>query len=158
MTVAMPPGRRRLYQFMNPIMIFRVRRLGLGGRGADMLRVLAVRGRISGARFETPVRMTTLDDKRYIMTMTGDTQWARNLRAAGEGELVLGSDIDTVSAHEIADDEKTEILTQCCLHPAFRKRALAALSMVAGHKADRVTPREIQLLAQIWFVFRLESR
>jgi F420H(2)-dependent quinone reductase len=158
MTSAMPPGRRRLYQIMNPIMIFRVRRLGLGGRGADMLRVLVVRGRTSGLRFETPVRMTTLDDERYIMTMTGDTQWARNLRAAKGGELVLGSDIDTVSAQEINGDEKIEILTRCCLHPAFRKRALAALSMVSGHKADRVTSQEIQLLAQIWFVFRLESR
>jgi deazaflavin-dependent oxidoreductase (nitroreductase family) len=143
---------------MNPIMIFRVRRLGLGGRGADMLRVLAVRGRTSGARFETPVRMTTLDDKRYIMTMTGDTQWARNLRAAGEGELLIGSDIDAVSAHEITGDEKTDVLTRCCLHPAFRKRARAALSMVIGHKADAMNATEIQLLAQIWFVFRLDSR
>jgi deazaflavin-dependent oxidoreductase (nitroreductase family) len=158
MTEAMPPARRRLYQIMNPIMIFRVKRLGLGGRGADMLRVLAVRGRTSGARFETPVRMTILNDKRYIMTMTGDTQWARNLRAAGEGELIVGTDIDTVSAHEITGDEKSEILARCCLHPAFRKRALAALSMVVGHKADKVTSREIELLAQIWFVFRLESR
>jgi deazaflavin-dependent oxidoreductase (nitroreductase family) len=157
MTAAMPRRRRRLYQFMNPIMIFRVRRLGLGGRGADLLRILAVRGRISGSRFETPVRMTTLDDKRYVMTMTGDTQWARNLRAAGEGELIIGSRVERVRAPEITGAEKAEILTQCCLHPAFRKRALAALSMVVGHKADKVTPQEIQLLAQIWFVFRCES-
>jgi hypothetical protein len=30
--------------------------------------------------------------------------------------------------------------------------------MVIGHKADAMNATEIQLLAQIWFVFRLDSR
>ena len=50
-------------------------------------RVLAVTGRASGQWRTTPVNLLTLDGRRYLVAPRGETQWVRNLRAAGTGEL-----------------------------------------------------------------------
>ena len=52
--------------------------------------MLEVRGRKTGAPRRTPVNLLTLDGRRYLVAPRGHTQWVRNLRAAGEGELLLG--------------------------------------------------------------------
>jgi deazaflavin-dependent oxidoreductase (nitroreductase family) len=72
--------------------------------------VLRVRGRSSGEWRETPVNLLTLDDTRYLVAPRGITQWVKNLRVAGEGELVLGRHVEPFAATEIADDDKVEIL------------------------------------------------
>jgi hypothetical protein len=41
------------------------------------------------------------------------TQWARNLRAAGEGDLLLGRRRERVRIAELADSEKEPILRAC---------------------------------------------
>ena len=48
---------------------------------------LAVRGRKSGAWRTTPVMPLKMDNVTYLVSPRGETDWARNLRAAGEGEL-----------------------------------------------------------------------
>ncbi len=73
-------------------------------------RVLAVRGRRSGQWRTTPVNLLALDGKRYLVSPRGTTQWVRNLRAAGEGELRLGRRVEAFRATEIPDDEKPVIL------------------------------------------------
>ncbi len=82
-------------------------RLGLSVRGS---RVLRVRGRRSGEWRSTPVNLLTLGDERYLVAPRGQTQWARNLRAAGTGELVLGRREEPFRAVELSDDEKPPIL------------------------------------------------
>lgn len=73
-------------------------------------RVLAVRGRRSGQWRTTPVNLLALDGKRYLVAPRGTTQWVRNLRAAGEGELRLGKRVEAFRATEIPDNEKPVIL------------------------------------------------
>jgi deazaflavin-dependent oxidoreductase (nitroreductase family) len=73
-------------------------------------RVLAVRGRKSGELRTNPVNLLTHDGRRYLVAPRGNTQWVRNLRAAGEGELRVGRRVERFVPTELSDDEKPEIL------------------------------------------------
>ena len=75
-------------------------------------RVLRVKGRASGAWRTTPVNLLKLDGTRYLVAPRGQTQWVRNLRAVGSGELKLGRKVEQFRAVEIADDEKVTILRE----------------------------------------------
>ncbi|CAM5569689.1 nitroreductase [Streptomyces purpurascens] len=52
----------------------------------------------------------TLDGRQYLVAPRGHVQWTHNMRAAGGGELHLGKHVDTFTAAEVADDDKTPIL------------------------------------------------
>jgi deazaflavin-dependent oxidoreductase (nitroreductase family) len=82
-------------------------RLGVSVAGS---RVLEVRGRKTGEPRRTPVNPLTLDGSRYLVAPRGHTQWVRNLRARGEGRLLVGRRAEQFSASEIADEEKPAIL------------------------------------------------
>src|SRR5438309_6512470 len=73
-------------------------------------RVLAVKGRTSGEWRTTPVNLLGYEGRRYLVAPRGETQWVRNLRVAGTGELVLGRRIEEFRAVEIPDQEKPPIL------------------------------------------------
>lgn len=73
-------------------------------------RVLAVRGRKSGEWRTTPVNLLTHDGQRYLVAPRGHTQWVRNLRAAGTGELRLGRRAEAFRAVELPDAEKPAVL------------------------------------------------
>ena len=73
-------------------------------------RVLAVRGRTSGAWRTTPVNLLELDGKRYLVAPRGETQWVRNMRAAGGGELRVGRRTEPFTAIELADADKPRVL------------------------------------------------
>jgi deazaflavin-dependent oxidoreductase (nitroreductase family) len=73
-------------------------------------RVLAVKGRTSGEWRTTPVYLLTHGDRRYVVSPRGETQWVRNLRAAGTGELRLGSAAESFRGRELTDDEKVLVL------------------------------------------------
>ena len=82
-------------------------RLGISVVGS---RVLEVRGRTSGQARRTPVNLLTLDGRRYLVAPRGNTQWVRNLRANGEGRLLVGPRSERFTATELPDDEKTPVL------------------------------------------------
>jgi deazaflavin-dependent oxidoreductase (nitroreductase family) len=73
-------------------------------------RVLRIRGRTSGIWRETPVNLLTHDGAEYLVAARGETQWVRNLRASGNGELRVGRRIQAFTAEEIGDDEKSAVL------------------------------------------------
>jgi deazaflavin-dependent oxidoreductase (nitroreductase family) len=82
-------------------------RLGVSVAGS---RVLEVRGRKTGEPRRNPVNPLTLDGTRYLVAPRGHTQWVRNLRAQGEGRLLLGRRAEHFTARELADDDKPPIL------------------------------------------------
>lgn len=82
-------------------------RMGISVWGS---RVLAVRGRKSGEMRTTPVNLLTVDGVRYLVAPRGVTQWVRNIRVAGEGELRVGRRTETFGIDELADDAKPAIL------------------------------------------------
>src|ERR671925_2236782 len=73
-------------------------------------RVLAVRGRTSGEWRTTPVNLLGHEGRRYLVAPRGETQWVRNLRAAGTGELRVGKRAESFRGRELADDEKVPVL------------------------------------------------
>jgi deazaflavin-dependent oxidoreductase (nitroreductase family) len=81
--------------------------LGLSMRGS---RVLAVRGRKSGEWRTTPVNLLDHEGSQYLVAPRGNTEWSRNLRVAGGGELRLGRKKQEFKATEIADDLKPPIV------------------------------------------------
>ena len=89
-----------------------VRRLTRWGLSVAGSRELRVRGRKSGEWRSTPVNLLIVSDERYLVAPRGTTQWVRNLRAAGEGELKLGRRVEQFRAAELADPAKTPVLRE----------------------------------------------
>lgn len=83
-------------------------RLGISAWGS---RVLEHRGRTSGELHHTPVNVLTVGSAQYLVAARGQTQWVRNVRAAG-GHLVLqlGRQRQIFQAVEVPVAERTEIL------------------------------------------------
>jgi deazaflavin-dependent oxidoreductase (nitroreductase family) len=75
-------------------------------------RVLAVRGRKSGEWRTVPVNLLTYNGQRYLVAPRGHTQWVRNMRAAGGGELRVGRKVEVFTADELSDDDKPEVLRE----------------------------------------------
>jgi deazaflavin-dependent oxidoreductase (nitroreductase family) len=82
------------------------------GMGISLLgsRVLEVKGRSSGKPRRTPVNLLTFEAERYLVAPRGETQWVRNLRASGEGRLLLGKRSESFTAVEVPDEHKAPIL------------------------------------------------
>ena len=82
---------------------------GFSPRGAHLL---VVRGRASGLARQVPVNPLTVDGVRDLVAPRGETQWVRNLRAAGEGRLVRGRHASTIRVVEVADAGKPPLLRE----------------------------------------------
>src|SRR5215469_6897559 len=82
-------------------------RLGVSVWGS---RVLRVKGRTSGEWRSTPVNLLTYEGSQYLVAPRGETQWVRNLRVSGTGELVLGRRAQAFRAEELSDAEKPPLI------------------------------------------------
>jgi deazaflavin-dependent oxidoreductase (nitroreductase family) len=72
---------------------------------------LRVRGRRTGQWRSVPVNVLELDGERYLVAPRGETDWVRNLRAAGGGQLQYGRQRpEPFTATEVADEEKPPII------------------------------------------------
>ncbi|MCO5993155.1 nitroreductase/quinone reductase family protein [Actinoallomurus rhizosphaericola] len=83
-------------------------------KGISLLgtRILAVRGRTSGEWRTNPVNVLTYDGVRYLIAPRGHTQWVRNIRVTGGGELRLGRRTEAITVTELPDEEKPALLRQ----------------------------------------------
>ena len=81
--------------------------LGISIAGSTAVRV---RGRTSGRVRGVVVNLLDLDGRRYLVSPRGNTQWARNARAAGEIELGPTWRSRRCRIVELADEAKPEIL------------------------------------------------
>ncbi len=116
-------------------------------------RVLYVRGRKSGELRSQPVNPLPYQDQRYLVAPRGNTQWVRNIRAAGgEAELRIGRKVEPIRASEIADDDKPELL-----RAYLRKWAFETGVFFNGLTA-KSTDEELRAAAPGYPVFRIESR
>jgi len=102
----------------------RLVRLGVSLWGARELRVV---GRRSGAVRSTVVNLLEVDGERYLVAPRGETQWVRNLRAAGgRAELRTGRRSDAFTSVELADDEKAPVLAAYLERWAFEVKRFFA--------------------------------
>src|SRR5579859_6747336 len=88
-------------KIMNPV----VMALGLSGATT-----LAVKGRSSGLWRTVPVNVIKHAGDRYLVAPRGNTHWARNLQAAGGGELRSRRGAEAFKAVEVPVAERPPIL------------------------------------------------
>jgi deazaflavin-dependent oxidoreductase (nitroreductase family) len=112
-------------------------------------RVLEVRGRTSGEPRRTPVNLLSLDGERYLVAPRGETQWVRNLRASGEGRLLLGRRGEPFTSVEIDDQQKVPILR------AYLKRWKAEVGVFFDGVGPDSPEQELREAAPRHPVFRL---
>ncbi len=107
-TVRDPEGHERhfahhgalLRHVFNPVMV----RLGQDA-------VLFVRGRKSGRRLAVPMDPPfDWEGRRYLVSPLGETHWARNVRAAGRGEIRVRGRTERFRAVELVGEEHDRIL------------------------------------------------
>lgn len=132
---------------INPL-IAGLSRLGVSFAGS---RILQVRGRASGIARRVPVNPLAVNGGRYLVAPRGHTQWVRNLRAAGEGDLLLGRRCEHFRAVELMDGSKVPIL----------REYLRRWKWEVGQFFDGVGPdspaEELARIAPDHPVFRIES-
>jgi deazaflavin-dependent oxidoreductase (nitroreductase family) len=79
-----------------------LQRLGLQ---LGTIHVLTVPGRVSGTPRPTPVSPLTVEGHRYVIAGLPQSDWARNVRAAGTGELAYGRRRRRVALTEVTDPD-----------------------------------------------------
>jgi deazaflavin-dependent oxidoreductase (nitroreductase family) len=114
-------------------------------------RILAVRGRTSGQWRTTPVNLLVHEGIRYLVSPRGTTQWVRNLRAAGEGELRVGRRVERFRAVEVADADKPPILR------AYLRRWRAEVGIFFKGVDANASDEDLLRIAPDHPVFRIET-
>ncbi|WP_295693118.1 nitroreductase family deazaflavin-dependent oxidoreductase [Lapillicoccus sp.] len=106
------PGARYLPPTSRLDLAFNASVAWLTDHGISLLgsRVLTVRGRKTGALQRVPVNLLTLGDERYLVAVRGNTQWVRNVRAAGEAELRVGRRTERVAMTVVPVDERLPVI------------------------------------------------
>jgi deazaflavin-dependent oxidoreductase (nitroreductase family) len=87
-----------------------VRGLTASGVSVWGSRVLAVKGRRSGQWRTVPVNLLSIEEDRFLVSPRGETEWVRNIRVAGGGELRLGRKVEPFAVEELGDDDKPTVL------------------------------------------------
>ena len=114
--------------FFNPV-ARRVLRVGaLLGPNA----LITVRGRKSGEPRTTPVALVEIDGRRWVIGTFGDTNWVRNLRAAGHATLSVGRRSQEVDARELTVEEGTRFFRDVLTPYVRRLRVGGILLFVLG--------------------------
>ena len=129
--------------------VARLTKMGISIYGS---RVLWVRGRSSGEWRTTPVNPLTLKDgSRYLVAPRGNTQWVRNLRVVGTGELRVGRRVEPFAATEVADDDKPAILR------AYLKRWKAEVGVFFDGTGPDSSDAELAAIAPKHPIFELTT-
>jgi hypothetical protein len=80
------------------------------GVGPDYLVTLEVPGRRSGGTISLPLVMAAVGGERYLVSMLGEANWVRNVRAAG-GEVALRHGrFEEVCLEEVGSDRRAPVL------------------------------------------------
>jgi deazaflavin-dependent oxidoreductase (nitroreductase family) len=114
-------------------------------------RVLRIRGRTSGQWRETPVNVLTHDGQRYLVAARGETQWVRNLRASGTGELRVGRRTEAFTGEEVQGGQKAAVLR------AYLKKWRWEVGAFFGGTGADSSDEELDAEAQHHPVFRVTT-
>ena len=121
----------------------------IGNRLAPLLNprlvaALSVRGRRSGRWRTVSVVVLEHDGERFLLAPFGDTDWSRNLRAAGGGRLRRWQRVEQFTAVEVPPHQRGPLI-EAYLRRYGRapgvKAGFDGLPDPADHPAFRVVPR-----------------
>ena len=111
---------------------------------------MRVKGRKTGEWRSTPVNLLSFEANRYLVAPRGETQWVRNLRAAGTGQLLVGRRVEVFRAVEIPSEEKPAVLR------AYLKRWKAEVGVFFDCVSASSSDEELMTIGPRHPVFRLE--
>ena len=75
--------------------------------------ILIVKGRKSGKTIKVPLGMPfELGGKRYLVAGRGNTNWARNLRAAGGGTIRSHGHVEEFQAIELTGEDQERVVLE----------------------------------------------
>jgi len=120
------------------------------GVGAPAARQLEVRGRTSGQPRRTPINLLQLDGEEYLVSPPGNTQWVRNIRAAGTARLLRGRRVREIRVSELDDAAKLPMLR------AYLQRWGGALGRYFDGVNGKSSDAELLRIAPDHPVFQLE--
>ena len=107
--------------------------------GPDVL--ITVRGRKSGLLRTTPVTIAENSGRRGLISPFGETNWVRNLRAAGRATITVGRRKEEVTAIELGPTEAAEFIRDV-LAPHARRTRLGSWFVRSVDKIDIDNPVE----------------
>jgi len=124
-------------------------RLGMSMRGS---RVLEVRGRKTGQQRRVPVNLLEVGGERFLVAPRGETEWVRNVRAAGGRlALLLGDRREELVGTEVTGDDKTWIIRE------YLRKWKSEVGVFFDGVGPDSTDEEIATIAPRHPVFRLSS-
>ena len=88
--------------------------------------LLTVAGRKSGQPRTTPVAVVEIGGRRWLIGTFGETNWVRNLRAAGRGTLAVGGRRAELTATELSRAEAATFFAEV-LGPYVRSLRVGGL-------------------------------
>lgn len=122
-------------------------RRGLTVRGS---RILEVTGRKTGQPRRTPVNPLELDGTTYLVAPRGETEWVRNVRAAGRLSLIRGRRRRVFTAVEVTGEAKPQLLRE------YLRRWKFETGMFFDGVGPDSSDQELAAIAGRHPVFRLE--
>lgn len=126
-------------KYLRPGVVQRV--LNTSARLFSPLPVLAVRGRTSDQWRTTPIVVLQHNGGRYLVSPRGTTDWVRNLRAAGGGELRRRAQVEPFQiAEEVPVNQRAPLIAAYqAATPAFLQSHWKQLPDPADHPIFEIT-------------------
>ena len=133
---------------LNPLVTLAAGSLGLATGG---VMVLYVRRRVSGRCQRVPLNVFVHQGAYHLVSLYGESDWVRNLRAAGAATLVRGRRrIPVLVAEEIAVEDRPRVLRVYLMH--WNNRFAKSLAGPDG----TVDEDDLREIAAMHPVFRLK--
>jgi deazaflavin-dependent oxidoreductase (nitroreductase family) len=110
--------------------------------------LLQVRGRRSGAMHSTAVSWVEHEGQRYLVSPRGNTEWVRNVKAAGGEAVIKARKTEHVRLEELPVEQRAPIIK------AYLKRTAAVTKREFGLDADAPL-EEFEKIADRHPVFRI---
>jgi deazaflavin-dependent oxidoreductase (nitroreductase family) len=129
-------------------LVRRLTHMGLSVKGS---RELTVVGRTSGIARQVVVNLLDVDGQQYLVAPRGNTQWVRNVRAAGTAELRVGRRVERVTTTELTDADKPAIIRE------YLHRWRSEVGMFFEGIDEHATDEQVLAIAPGFPVFSLES-
>ncbi|MGV0578495.1 nitroreductase family deazaflavin-dependent oxidoreductase [Mycolicibacterium elephantis] len=136
-------------KYVNKVMIG-LQKLGVLGDNGPV--VLEVRGRKTGKLRKTPITPMTVDGERYVLGGLPGSDWAANLRAAGEATLHIGRRSERVRVVEVPPEQARPLLREFPVKVPTGVGFMKNAGLVTGPNPD-----EYEALAGRCPVFRFET-
>jgi deazaflavin-dependent oxidoreductase (nitroreductase family) len=129
---------RWMIDLVNPVVL----RVGL-------FPALTVKGRRTGTPHTVPIGGPfDFEGARYLVSGRGNTAWARNLRAAGRGELRMHGRVEPFRAVEVIGSQRERVIT--AYRTALGRSVTGFFSRIpdpADHPVFRIEPAKAQVSA-----------